>query len=175
MALSDCAIFSGISNDCRDNVAGLKIVYIGEKSSLATFTHASGTVTAMTMSSGKKLWTYEQEFETATASDDLDPNAPNGSIQYLHKLALKFKKRSATNSYILRTLALRDLVAVVKDNNDNLYVLGGEFGIRMVQSPASFGTNLSDMNGYEVNFEGHEKYYAPQLPSNMLAALLSPA
>lgn len=175
MAFSDCAQSQSLSRDCRDSNGGIQVVYIGSKNDVASYTYASGTVTALTMSQGKKFWTYEQNFATATASDDINPNAANGALMYLHKLLLKIMKRTALTGYELRKLAIQDIVAIVKDQNDDLWVLGGDNGIRMIPSPASFGTNLDDMNGYEVNFEGQEREAAQKLPSNMLAALLAPA
>ena len=59
-----CALTSGFTLPCRDGVGGVKTIYITELANFASATIASGVVTALTLDTGKKFWTYELTEET---------------------------------------------------------------------------------------------------------------
>lgn len=177
MALSDCAVYSGYTKDCRNSIGGIKTIDLVELSAKNTFTYASGAITAFTLTTGKKFYTFEQEQAVATASDNLKPNAANGSLYYEHSLNLIIPKRSAATSYLIKTLAQNDLMAIVTTNDETptYWLLGGTNGLKMQDSTASFGTALADMNGYNLQFLGMEVTEALQVPSNLISTLRSPA
>jgi hypothetical protein len=166
-----CAIASGYTRDCRDNIGGIKTIYITELANKATLTHASSLITAFTLSSGKKFWTFELEQATATAADNLKPNAANGTLYYEHTVSAPFVKRSATMSHVFRLMAQNDVMVIVLDQNGNYWLLGGNNGLKMQDSTASFGTAMADMNGYVINLMGMDSYQALQVPSNLITGL----
>jgi hypothetical protein len=176
MALTDCAINQGYPKDCRDSIAGIKTVYLTEQYNKATLTYASGVITAFTLNSGKKFWTVELEQATATASDNLKPNAANGSLYYEQTLNFMIPKRSGNINTFIKTLAVNDLMAIVLGQDGDYYLLGHSNGLKMQDgSTGSFGTAMSDMAGFNLQFLGMETLYALKVPSNLIATLTSPA
>lgn len=168
---SSCAIASGYTKACRDSIGGIKTVYIAALADKATLTQASSLVSAMTMNTGKKFWTFEVEQATATGSDNPKPNGPNGSLYYEHTLTLPLVKRSATMSHTIKLLAMQDLMAIVLDNNGNYWLLGGDNGLKMQDSASPFGTALADKNGYDLQFLAMEPYPAAQVPAGLISGL----
>jgi len=172
-----CAIQSGISNDCRDSIGGIELVYITELANKSTLTYASGSVTALTLTSGKKFYTFEMEQGVGTASDDPKVNASNGTYYCEHKTSLKFNKRTATISYQIKNLAQNNTMQIVKtkDATPKYWLLGYTNGMKMQDSTSPFGTAMADRNGYELEFLGMEPDMAIEIPSNLIPALLAPA
>ncbi len=60
-----CTLIEGISLDCRQGAGGIKKLYLTEFANVSSITSSSGSVTAITMSAGKKFWTVEVELEDA--------------------------------------------------------------------------------------------------------------
>ena len=60
-----CNIIEGITLDCRQGAGGIKKLYLTEFANVSSVTSSSGSVTAITMASGKKFWTVEVELEDA--------------------------------------------------------------------------------------------------------------
>lgn len=176
MALTDCAILSGYSKDCRSSIGGIRTVYLTELSNKSSITSASGNISAFTLTSGKKFWTFELEQATATGSKgDPKPNPANGTFYVEQTLNFKIPKASATFSYHLKNLAQNDLMAIILDNNGTYWLLGETNGLKMQDGTASMGTALADMNGYDLNFLAQEPDMAKTVASNLIATLLSPA
>jgi len=175
MALTDCAILSGYTKDCRSSIGGIKTVYITELANKSSITSASGNISAFSLTSGKKFWTFELEQATATASEVIKPNAANGTYYVEQTLNFKIPKRSATVSYQLKNLAQNDLMVIALTNNGNYWLLGETNGMKMQDSTNPYGTALADMNGYDLQFLSMEPDMAKTVASGLIAALLSPA
>ena len=78
-----CNIIQGDSIDCRDSVGGLGLsLLIGEYSNVpqANITAASGVISAMTCSSGKRLFKYELTKEDAQFTDSVKISVENGTV-----------------------------------------------------------------------------------------------
>lgn len=177
MALSDCAIVSGFTIDCRSDVGGIKTIDIVETSAISSFTYASGTCSAMVMNSGKKYYTFALEQATCTANDDLKPNAANGSIYFEQKFTLIVNKRSASFSYYMKNLAQNNLSAIFTTNDETpRYFVGGlSNGFKLQDGKSGFGTALSDRSGYELNFTAMEVIPFLQISAAIHTQLMSPA
>lgn len=176
-----CALTQGFTKGCRDAQGGVRRIFITEKSNLGTLTSASGVVTAMTLASGKKFWTYEQEMNTASANSAPTPARANGTIYYDQTVNMIINKHTASINYELRALAQVDLLIIVEEQNglasDNgTYFLYGETnGMALDPSNAPTGTNMGDRNGYEFVFKGQEQFMPNQVPTNIMSTLIVPA
>jgi len=58
-----CIIINGVEIDCADAIGGVAEIYLTEYTNVpqGNITAASGVITAMTCSSGKKFWTFQLE------------------------------------------------------------------------------------------------------------------
>lgn len=171
-----CAINTGYTRSCRDQIGGIRTVYLTELANVTAVTPATGEITGITMASGKKFWKYELELAVGTASDDPKPNAPNGTFYFASTVSFTIPKRSVALSNAMKNLAINDLAMIIEDYAGNLYLFGEENGMKMADgSTGPFGTAMADMNGYNLVFNGMEPQEARLVDSAILAALLLPA
>ena len=94
-----CALTQGFTLGCRDNVGGIKTVYIIELANVSSFSPSdlSGTLTAITMSGGAKFWTYNMEKETASLEASIQTNDANGTVFYEPTLTMPLRKMQASS------------------------------------------------------------------------------
>ena len=87
-----CAIISGYSLDCKEAVSGINKIYITELSNVTAITeNASGFVTAITKSAGKKFFTFQLTSRGAnnfTQTIQADP--ANGTVAYEQSIVANF-------------------------------------------------------------------------------------
>lgn len=60
-----CAITSGYSIDCRENIGGVSAVYIAEFGNISSIAEVSGLVTGITKAAGKRFYKFEVPRATA--------------------------------------------------------------------------------------------------------------
>ena len=79
---------------------------------------------------------------------------------------------STRNEILL--LAQNTLLCVVKDNNDNTWLLGRINGINVTTGNAATGTTQGDRSGYLLTCSATEKELAPTVASGVFTALTTP-
>ena len=114
-----CAITSGYTIDCRENIGGLQAVFLVEFGNITSFAEVSGLVTGITKATGKRFYKFEVPRATANTSSNATASEENGSIFYTHQVVFPLNKRDSTTANIVRTLAKNKLVAVTLDMDGN--------------------------------------------------------
>lgn len=166
-----CALTQGYALDCRDSLGGIVEVYFIEKANLSAITVASGSVSAITKVVGKKFYKYELVPGTSSLTENINANVANGTVFYAQELSIVLNKlQTATRNEIL-LLAQNTLVAVIKDNNDNTWLLGRINGINITGGNAATGTAHADRSGYTLTFSASEKELAPTMAAGVFTAL----
>lgn len=167
-----CTIIEGITLDCRQGAGGIDKIYLTEFANIASITSSSGTVTAITMASGKKFWEIGVEVEDAQFNEELAASVENGTTFYNQTLTFSVFKMTAKNRNIVRLLAQNRLAVIVK-NMDGVYHLLGETRAMHVTGAASTSGKASgDKNGYNMTLIGKEPLPANTVSSGIIAALL---
>lgn len=170
---SNCpAILQDYNLQCGDSQGGVTKFYITEHANIASYTEASGVLSAMTLNVGKKFWLYEQEIETAFGVEAITPNRQNGTTFIEQTFNCSLLKRSASLSYSLRALAHQNVAIIVVENTGTMYMYGLSKGMRLDPSNSNTGTAMGDKNGYDLVFKGKEPYLAPTVSSVLLAELI---
>lgn len=170
-----CTIINGREIDCRDSVGGIAEVYITEYRNVpqANITASSGTITAMSCSSGKKFFTFQLEKENAQFTETEQNSVENGTLFYESTLNFTIKKMSAANRNALNILAKNRLMVIVKDNNGLIYLMGQVNGADKVgENSATSGKAFGDMNGYTLTFTAKEPNPVNTLSQAILSTLL---
>lgn len=167
-----CALTQSYTLDCRDNVGGIKKVYFTELANVASFTSASGIITAITMVSTKVFRTYELEKETGEWTENVQTNDVNGTTFYEQDLIVPIRKMSATLSAEIKLLSQNRLVGIVQDRNNKYFVLGKNNGIELQPSTGKSGKAMGDYNGYNLVFKGKEEDYAYETTAGVVAGVL---
>lgn len=170
---SNCpAILQDYAIPCGDVQGGVRKFYITEHANIASYTEASGVVTAMTLNDGKKFWVYDQAFEVAFTTENINPNGQTGTITWDQTVFMKLNKRSASISYSIRALAHQRVCIISVENTGTMYVHGLANGLKLAASPSNTGTSMNDHNGYDLTFNGKEAIGAPTVSSAILDTLI---
>ena len=168
-----CALTSGFTLPCRDGVGGVKTIYITELANFASATIASGVVTALTLDTGKKFWTYELTEETAEVTEKATVSVENGSIFYDQSISLQLQKQQASTRNELRLLAQNNCLVIELDRNGKYFIYGYENGVKVESIDATTGKSMGDFNGYKLTLKGKESNPAYEVSSNIIAGLLT--
>jgi hypothetical protein len=173
-----CAITSGYSIECRDSVGGVEIVYLIENAYLydasgnsRVTTDGSGTVTALTKTSGKRFWKFEVPRATSMTANGITASQENGTLFYTHQVEFPINQRNAAIRNIVTTLAKNRLTFVVKEGDGLYKMFGKEFGLFLDTSEGGSGTALADRNGYMLKFSSQEREDFLIVPANIAATL----
>lgn len=157
---------------CPDAQGGVTKYYITEHQNIASYTEASGVLSAFTLNDGKKFWLIEQELETAYCTEAPNPNRQNGTISYDQTVFMRFFKRSASLSYYMKALAQNKVCIIAVENTGTMFVHGLVKGLRLAPSTSPTGTTMNDHNGYDLTFNGKESFPAPTVSSAILDTLV---
>jgi hypothetical protein len=170
-----CALTQGYALDCRDNVGGIKEVYITELSNMTTPEVTSGTVTAITMQTGSRFWKYQLEKETSALVEHIQTNDANGTVFYEQDVDFTIRKLHATWRDEIKSLAQNRLAVIVLDRNGSYWLCGMNNGLELQSSDIQTGKAMADFNGYHLKFKGKEEQPMPQVVLSDFGVLLTPA
>lgn len=166
-----CALTQGYSLDCRDSLGGILEVFFIEKGNVSAITEASGSVSAITKVVGKGFKKYELVPGTASLTETINANVQNGTVFYAQELTIVLNKLQTSTRNEILLLAQNTLLAVVKDNNDQTYLLGKVYGCNITGGNAATGTAQGDRSGYTLTFSASEKSLAPKLADGVYNVL----
>ena len=158
-----CTLSSGLALSCRENVGGLKTAYILDASGQAIeVTEAAGVVSAFTVggsaitSLSTDMFEFEQNKQTASLVETVTASEENGTVFYQSVLSLVFNKLESDKLNALKVLAANSKLAiVVKDNNDNLWMVGNTNGAVVSGGSSETGTAFGDRSGITIEFTGY--------------------
>ncbi len=152
-----CSISSGRARGCKENVGGIKNIY------LVNFISdlADSTITAGVASVSGTPDAYKFELKGAVNSFEQvgEVSRDNGSVFYNQTLTGVFPSMDASDLEELEDLAKGNPQALVEDYNGNVFIAGYENGLD-VQITAGSGAAMGDLNGFTIVFTGQEKKLA---------------
>lgn len=163
-----CNLTSGIQLGCRDNVGGLKTMWITDFCNIASITQSTGDTITQISGTGtfycfELIRTSSQHTETVNASLEA------GTVFYQGETVVYFAKLEQAKRNILKTLAQSQrLAVVVEDNNGAFFLLGQTYGAFISAGSSVTGKALGDAAGYNMTFQ----YLEPN-PMNELSGSLS--
>lgn len=165
-----CILTQGFNLDCRDSLGGLKEVYIIEVGNLGTVTEASGVVTAIGKTTGKRFWKYSLIRETSNADEVITNNEQNGTLYYAQTVSIICNKKQASVRNEIMLLGKNNVAIVGVDNNGKGWLYGRENGL-VLGGNTGTGTAWGDRNGSTLTFAGNEKQLAPEVDAATIATL----
>lgn len=140
---------------CRDNIGGIKEVYIGSFTNLEVYTEdTDGTITGVT--GNADLHTFELRQQQGSFVQSGNHSIENGTNFYEQVVSIVFTKNDAADRNMLNVLSQSTLLVVVKDNNGTYFLIGALNGAELTASSQSSGQNYGDMNGTTLSITGRE-------------------
>jgi hypothetical protein len=167
-----CNIIEGITLDCRQGAGGVKKIYLTEFANVSTITSSSGSVSAITMVSGKKFWTIELELEDAQFDENATVSIENGTTFYEQTLTFSVYKMTAKNRNIVRLLTQNRLMVIVQDADDVYHLAGETRALHLTASATSTGKAMGDKNGYSITLTGKEPLPCNKVNSGVISGII---
>lgn len=152
-----CILTSGYTLGCRDNIGGIQEVYIGEYNS-DSMTYVLGTDSIIGTFSGATVsfYTFEQELETASYTENGVFSTENGTAFYEQTLTITLHKLDAALRNKILLLGQGKWRIMVKDQVGNYHLLGKQNPIRVSAATPGVGKAYGDLNGVVITFLGKE-------------------
>jgi hypothetical protein len=155
--MSCIAINSGISLDCGANMGGVTKLWLTDFDNVGDFliNPDEDFIEGIGMENG---FFYEFQFNknSAVFTENLQVDLEAGSSFYNQELSFKIGKRELTKRNILKLLVRRKLIAIAKDANGILWVLGQKEGLFLTELNSSSGQAKADGSFYEFKLTGEE-------------------
>ena len=144
---------------CYENFGGLKTVFIANFDDIDAISISGGTVTDITLtgtSTNFYQFDLHEKAETDEFSEELNFEISNAAKSYTQTLTLLFNKYGSDERDIVQSIASTATVVVVKDNNDNYWLMGKTRGCHLDSAETGSGTALSERNGTTLSIVGTE-------------------
>jgi hypothetical protein len=157
-----CQLTQGFTFDCRNNVGGIKRVWIASRDDISSISITSGVVDGITFAQNQ-FWLYDLTRESSNFSETVNTNVQNGTTFYAQSLEIVLNKLQVNTRNEIILLGQNRLCIVVEDNNGKLWMLGYKNGIDLTGGGSASGTGYGDRNGYTLTFTGSENELAPEV------------
>ena len=169
-----CELTTGMNAQiCRENTGGVIEFYVANFENVASTTEVSSEITAITMVSGKKFYTFKPNKNTSTWEQPIQGSVEAGTIGYEHKANMVFSKNEASDINTLKLLAKSNLMIIVRERSGRYYLLGKTEGLQLSEGGFASGAVLADANAWTLAFTGSEPNPAPEVDPAIIAALLA--
>lgn len=169
---------AGLSKSCDANVGGIKVVYIASAQDVSAITIDDTTasssthmVSAITMSGDSKFKEYYFRKNTGSMTSTLNVTDEGGNY-VTTELSLRFSRMETAKRIEMRALSLNDLIVLVKDCNDKIWLLGDlEEPVTASAGTGETGQNRDDSNAYTITLSVESSNFPYEVPSTVLDAV----
>lgn len=152
---------SGICRGCRDNAGGVKTLYVADINFIDWDNIAYGTdgeVTELPLLTYGAWYELQPAQYSANWQEEINVSIENGTKFYAQTVNGVFGKNDQLLRNTVEDMANGELVLIVKDNNNTLWLIGSEGnGANVTGGTSESGTALGDRNGWSVTFTCNAK------------------
>lgn len=163
------SLTQGFALDCKDSVGGVKSIHLIDWASTG-FTTASGEVTATTVASGD-VYTYELPKGVGSLTTTTNVSSENGTVFNQADVVGRLRKLSTAKRNELKLLAQSRVFCIVRDNNDNYWLVGKEYGCDLTAKTSETGVAMGDLNGYNFTLSAIEAEEPFKLQTSVVTSL----
>lgn len=168
MACSSITL-AGINTGCKDNMGGIKEVYIVKKDSITEVTLTENQISAFTMADSAKWSTYKFRKGTSQFTSTMTTDEAAGTMSFETVLALQFSKQDTAKRLEIMALCMDEVAVIVLDNNGKYWFLGYDNPVTATAATGQSGTAFGDFGGYNVELTDNSK----ELPYEVTAEAIS--
>lgn len=175
MACSSITL-AGINTGCKDNMGGIKEVYIVKKDSITEVTLAENQISAITMAESAKWSTYKFRKGTSQFTSTMTTDDAAGTMSFETVLALQFSKQDTAKRLEIMALCMDEVAVIVLDNNGKYWYLGYDNPVTATAATGQSGTAFGDFGGYNVELTDNSKELPFEVTAEAIAGLsINPA
>lgn len=172
-----CALTAGRIVPCKDNVGGIKAVYLCDAGDFdETDCTIDATEEISAIAGTFEIYKYEL-VRNNSFDEPVTGSRDNGTAFWTPTLTLNMGKMSPESHVEFKKLIFGRVKAFVVDNNNNVFVAGLEKGLDVSSGSFVRGLAMGDMAGYQLTLEGMEKnpahFVAPDAGGDPEAAILA--
>lgn len=166
-----CVLTTGFTLDCKDNVGGIKNIYLLEWDAVSSYTKTAGEISAMTLDGGKSFFKYELPKGTGNMTMNAVTSADNGTTFYEAQVQVILHKLSTASRNEIKLLAQNRCALIVLDNNGVYWACGLESGCDMTGGEGATGTAYGDRNGWQLTFLHREADFPAKVQASVVTSL----
>lgn len=162
-----CDITSGFTLGCRDNVGGVKNIYI-LSGSVTTVTDSAGSISDL--AGDGVFYKFELQRNVGDFTETPTPSLENGTVFYTQTVNAAFHKLQASIRNQVKVLAQKPAIKIVvetengsDDNVGQFFYVGRYRGATLTGGSGTTGTAFGDANQYSLTFEATEPYPAEEI------------
>lgn len=166
--MSTCSItLKGIDFSCKDNVGGLKRIWLADWTAAGATITTGGRYTAT--ATAFKLF----RFRTGNASmnSTLNADEANGTVFVTTDLNMKFTKLTEDSRKEVVEILRGNVAAIVEDNNGNYWGLGAEHPLTLSAGSVNTGAALGEFSGYDLTVQDYSSTLPYVVDETILASL----
>jgi hypothetical protein len=152
-----CVLTSGYTLGCRDNIGGVQTVYIGEyNGDDLTYSFTASNVIDAFAGATVSFYTFEQEIETGSYTENGVFSTENGTSFYEETLSITLHRLDATLRNQILVLGQGKWRVIIKDQRGVYHLMGKQNPVRVSASTPGVGKAYGDLNGAVITFLGKE-------------------
>lgn len=165
---------NGIATPCKDNMGGIKEVYIAKSTDVdkVELNSDGSQIQKITMISGGKFQTYKFHPNTANMTSTASSDATIGNFSVTTELALQFSKMETNKRLEIMAMCLEDVKVIVLDRSNRYWYLGYDFDVTVTAATAQTGTAIGDFNGYNVTLTDTSAQLPFEVPAEIIADII---
>ena len=174
-----CNITRGRLIDCKDQIGGLKAIYIAKSysnniSAVATINTSemttAGFATWSCCGGTVEVFKYDLVPNLSSMTVTINSDNANGTTFFTQALSVTLQKIDHDMTNELRLMAYSRAQIFVQDTNDNVFLLGIDNGCHVSGGTVVTGAAKGDMTGYTIEWTAEEKNALIQLPASSCPA-----
>lgn len=159
---------AGIGLGCKDNMGGIKEVYLIKEDDITSITVAEGAVSAITLAEGASFKTYKFRKGTSQFTSTMTTDEAAGTLSVQTDLALQFSKMETSKRLEIMAMCMDSMKAIVLDSNGKYWLLGYDFPVTASAATGQTGTNFGDFGGYNVTLTDNSKEFPYEIPATVM-------
>lgn len=151
-----CNLTAGRLEACKDNVGGIKAVYLCDGADFDQTDCTFDTNDVLTaVSATVEVYKYEL-IRNNTFDEPVTGSKDNGTAFWTPTLTLNLGKMSPESHVQFKKIVFGRVKGFIVDNNNNVFVIGLEKGLEVSSGSFVRGNAMGDMAGYQLTLEGME-------------------
>lgn len=168
---------SGIAMGCKDNLGGIKEVYIIKSADVTakTLNTEKSQIATIETATDAKFKTYKFRKGTASMTSTASSDEAIGNFSVATELSLQFSKMETSKRLEIMALCLEDVEVMVLDWNGKYWYLGYDFPVSASAATGVTGTASTDLNGYTVTLADTSAEFPFEVPAEVATPLIQAA
>lgn len=170
MACSSITL-KGIGLGCKDNMGGIKEVYLIKEDEIAQVEATEGQISVLELTDSASYKTYKFRKGTSQMTSTMTTDEAAGTLSVQTDLSLQFSKMETAKRLEIMAMCMDSMKAIVLDSNGKYWFLGYDFPVTASAATGVTGQNFGDFGGYTVTLTDNSKEFPYEVPANIFDAL----